>query len=171
MNQSLATYEWFYQTEYLYACKQFLNKQTLLRILMAYRYLIVLMKKYIETKFPYKYIGIFFIFWNFESVTRIPIWIISLTIVWLNLFIYLICIAKELRFYLLLHFQHFESRILNVLTRSSDWIFNPMRYTGVIILLESTGINCTKSNTYKIISTLESNKIIKRLIPRHVKFW
>ena len=36
LNQSVATCEWFYRTEYLYTCKQFLNKQTLLSFLMPY---------------------------------------------------------------------------------------------------------------------------------------
>ena len=48
-------------------------------------------------------ISIFLIFWDFKSVTRMPIWIISLIIVSLNSFIYLICIAIELKFYLLVH--------------------------------------------------------------------
>ena len=81
---------------------------------------VIIKKKYIETKFTFRYICIFFIFWDFIKATRIPIWIISLTIVSLNLL-----------FYLSSHtFSAFRISYLNMFTRSSDRIFNRMRYTG-----------------------------------------
>ena len=54
----------------------------------------------------------FIIFWDFRSLARIQIVIISLIMVSLNLiFIFTICIAIELRFYLLIHFKHLEFHI------------------------------------------------------------
>ena len=44
---------------------------------------------------PFKHISIFSIFCDFRSVTRIPIWIISLIVVLLNLLFFFTCIAYE----------------------------------------------------------------------------
>ena len=96
--------------------------------------MIVLLKKYIETKFTNKYISIFFIFWDFKCVTSLSlkflIWIISLIIVSLDLIIHLNYNTTELRFFSSHTFSAFGMSYLNMFTRSSDWIFNPMRYTG-----------------------------------------
>ena len=108
MNWSVAIYDWFYRTEYLctiYTCKQFFNKQTLFIFLMLYIWYFYwgsISKRSSLTNI----LIYFFMFSDLRTVTRIPIWNISL-----NLFIYLIYIAIELRFYRLIYFQHLESRI------------------------------------------------------------
>ena len=91
-------------------------------------------------------IGYVKIWRDFRSITRIPLGIISLIIVSLNLFFYLS--------YLYYHrikvlssntFLAFGISCLKMFTRSSDWIFNPMRrYTGLCyprVQVNSTGLN------------------------------
>ena len=64
----------------IYVYMRTISEQTNFAQFLNDIYLIVLMKKYFETKFTYKYISIFHIFWDFWSITRISIWIISLLI-------------------------------------------------------------------------------------------
>ena len=81
---------------------------------------------YFKTKFTYKYTSIFFILCDYKSVTRIPIRIISLIIVLLHSFIYLICIAIKLRFYLLKYCQQsgFRVWICSLKVRYDTWSLN-----------------------------------------------
>ena len=81
--------------------------------------------------FTLKYISIFFILWVFRSITKILTLIILLIIVSLNLLFYISYLHchknKVLPFYT---FSASGISYLKMLTRSSEWIFNPMRYTG-----------------------------------------
>ena len=127
MNQSVETYEWFYRTEYLFT-------KFVWFMLLSDRYWIVFMKKVYGNKIQFQIYQYIFIFRDFKSVLRITIWIISLIIASLN-FNPLSYLHRHIIKDLPSHtFSAFGISYLNSLTRSCDWIFNTMRYTGNICL-------------------------------------